>query len=63
MDYIVLFNENNVTLQISGRLDSTTSPLLEEKINSELEGKAIKKVTIDAIKLDYISSAGLRVVL
>ncbi|MBQ4237893.1 MAG: STAS domain-containing protein [Ruminococcus sp.] len=49
------------TFTLEGRLDTITSPDLEAKIN-EVVGDA-KKLTLDLTKLDYISSAGLRVLL
>ena len=49
------------TFLLEGRLDTITSPDLESKIN-EVVGDA-KKLTLDLSKLEYISSAGLRVLL
>ena len=49
------------TFLLDGRLDTITSPDLESKIN-EVIGDATK-LTLDLAKLDYISSAGLRVLL
>ena len=49
------------TFIVEGRLDTNTSPELEAKIN-EVIGDA-KKLIIDLQNLDYISSAGLRVLL
>ena len=49
------------TFLLDGRLDTITSPDLESKIN-EIIGDATK-LTMDLAKLDYISSAGLRVLL
>ena len=49
------------TFLLEGRLDTITSPDLEAKIN-EIVGDA-KKLTLDLAKLEYISSAGLRVLL
>lgn len=52
---------NNLTVALEGRLDTTTAPELEaelEKYNSEAES-----VVLDFAALDYISSAGLRVLL
>lgn len=52
---------NKLTLFIEGRLDTLTSPELEEAINSISED--ITELTLDFSKLEYISSAGLRVIL
>ena len=49
------------TFLLEGRLDTITSPDLEAKIN-EAVGDA-SKLIFDFAKLDYISSAGLRVLL
>lgn|SRR5574341_1037172 len=49
-------------LKLKGRLDSITSSKLEEKFLSLLN-KEEKKVVVDCSQLDYISSAGLRVLL
>ena len=49
------------TFLLEGRLDTITSPDLESKIN-KVVGDATK-LTMDLAKLEYISSAGLRVLL
>lgn len=49
------------TFALEGRLDTNTSPELESKVN-EVVGDA-EKLILDFAKLDYISSAGLRVLL
>ena len=46
---------------VSGRLDTSTAPELEETLKADLEG--VNDLTLDFSALDYISSAGLRVVL
>ena len=48
-------------LKIEGRLDTTTAPELEKAINNE--GEALKNLVLDFKGVDYISSAGLRVLL
>ncbi len=55
--------KNNETLNVAleGRLDTTTAPDLEKVINEQTEG--VKKVNLDMKQLEYISSAGLRVLL
>lgn len=50
-----------VTLALSGRLDTVTAPQLEEKIQESLEGT--QTLILDFEKLEYLSSAGLRVLL
>ena len=50
-----------LTLALGGRLDTTTAPELEAVVKSELDG--IESLTFDLASLDYISSAGLRVLL
>ncbi len=54
--------ENGKTLmKIEGRLDTTTAPELEKAINDE--GDELKSLALDFKGVDYISSAGLRVLL
>ena len=50
-----------LTLTLEGRLDTTTAPQLEAELKSCLEG--VSALTMDLEKLEYISSAGLRVLL
>lgn len=55
--------ENNVCeLGIVGRLDTTTAPQLEEVLK-ELFSQEVKDLVLDMKELDYVSSAGLRVLL
>lgn len=54
-------NNETTTLKIEGRLDTTTAPELENVINGE--GDALKNLVLDFEKVNYISSAGLRVLL
>ena len=51
----------NLTLSIKGRLDTNTAPELEKTALGALQG--VKLLKLDLVDLDYISSAGLRVVL
>lgn len=46
---------------LSGRLDNTTAPMLEESIQEDIHD--IKELDFDLAGLEYISSAGLRVIL
>ena len=50
-----------LTLAPEGRLDTITSPELEKVLKKSLDG--VSELTLDFAKLDYISSAGLRVLL
>ncbi len=50
-----------VTLRLSGRLDTTTAPAFEDKILGGI-ASGERYVVIDLAQLDYISSAGLRVI-
>ena len=54
-------NDNALTIAPEGRLDTTTAPELEAVLNDTLAG--VEELTFDFEKLDYISSAGLRVLL
>ena len=50
-----------VLMSLEGRLDTTTAPELETAINNE--GETLKSLVLDFGGVDYISSAGLRVLL
>ncbi|MCR4891154.1 MAG: STAS domain-containing protein [Lachnospiraceae bacterium] len=52
---------NELTVTLEGRLNTLTAPELEEKLESSMEG--LEKLIFDFEKLEYISSAGLRVML
>lgn len=55
-------SNQNLIISLTGRLDTMTSPQLEEEINrSDLDG--IETVILNLRELEYISSAGLRVVI
>ena len=54
-------NGEALTLIVSGRLDTQTAPELEKGLDSVLAD--IKELTVDFANLEYVSSAGLRVVL
>ena len=56
-------NLNGTTLEIAleGRLDTMTAPELEAVLNESVDGA--ESLTMDFSKLEYISSAGLRVLL
>ena len=56
-------NQNGTVLEIAleGRLDTMTAPELEAELNNSLQNA--DSLTLDFSKLEYISSAGLRVLL
>ena len=52
---------SKLTLTLEGRLDTTTAPQLEGELKSTLEG--VTNLEFDFQNLEYLSSAGLRVIL
>lgn len=54
-------NAEEAIIEIAGRLDTTTAPILDKTINEDIEG--VKNLVLDLNALEYISSAGLRVLL
>ena len=52
---------DKLTVALEGRLDTTTSPDLEKSLNESIS--SVTELVLDFEKLDYISSAGLRVLL
>ena len=59
----VKFNkqDSTLTVAISGNIDTVTAPELDTKLQENLSG--IKNLILDFAAVDYISSAGLRVIL
>ncbi|MBR0228815.1 MAG: STAS domain-containing protein [Clostridia bacterium] len=54
-------NGTALEIALEGRLDTMTAPELEKELNASLD--AVDALTLDLASLDYISSAGLRVLL
>lgn len=54
-------NANDTVIEVVGRLDTITAPVLEKTISDNLD--SIKNLILDFKGLEYISSAGLRVLL
>lgn len=54
-------NGNELIISPEGRLDTTTAPELEEKVKGSIDG--VTDLVFDLAGLEYISSAGLRVLL
>lgn len=53
--------DSTLTLALAGRLDTNTAPALEAELNDNLDG--VTELVLDFADLEYISSAGLRVIL
>ena len=54
-------NGKDLEIALEGRLDTMTAPELEAELKNSMDGA--ESLTLDFSKLDYISSAGLRVLL
>ena len=54
-------NGSSLNVALEGRLDTTTAPELEQSLKESMD--AATELTLDFAKLEYISSAGLRVLL
>jgi len=55
------YGPGTLTLKLEGRLDTVTAPELEAELGDKLDG--VRELTLDMAQLQYISSAGLRVLL
>lgn len=53
--------DNKLVIAVEGRLDTTTAPELEAVVKKSIEG--ITNLEMDFAGLEYVSSAGLRVIL
>ena len=54
-------NAEDAIIEVAGRLDTITAPALDKTINEDIE--EIKNLILDLKGVEYISSAGLRVIL
>ena len=54
-------NAEAATIKVVGRLDTTTAPVLDKAINEDIVD--VKNLVLDVQAMEYISSAGLRVLL
>ena len=54
-------NNEETIIEVAGRLDTTTAPMLDKTLNEEMGNT--KNLILDLNGLEYISSAGLRILL
>ncbi len=54
-------NDSELYIALTGRLDTTTAPQLEAELKHNISG--VEKLVFDFVNLEYLSSAGLRVLL
>lgn len=54
-------NGKELTVKLTGRLDTTTAPQLESELKAEISN--VEALVLDFAALEYLSSAGLRVLL
>ena len=54
-------NGSELYIELTGRLDTTTAPQLEAELKHSISG--VERLVFDFINLEYLSSAGLRVLL
>ena len=57
----ILENGKELTMLLTGRLDTTTAPQLEGELKNGLDG--VESLVLDFKELEYLSSAGLRILL
>ena len=56
-----IIEEKKLTITLTGRLDTTTAPQLETELKQNISG--VEALILDFSGLEYLSSAGLRVLL
>ena len=61
MEIVVKQEGTAFVFALNGRLDTNTSPQLDEYA-AELVGKGVKDIVVDMSKCNFVSSAGLRVI-
>lgn len=52
---------NKLTIKIEGKVDTVTAPQLEKELKASLDG--VEELHLDLSEMEYISSAGLRVLM
>ena len=61
MEIIKEKNGTAVTMSLQGRLDTATAPQMEAELKKDME--EVTRLILDMRELEYLSSAGLRVIL
>lgn len=61
MNIETIRNEKELTMKLAGKLDTLTSPILQKELQQNLTG--VELLVLDLSALEYLSSAGLRVLL
>lgn len=61
MEFTVLKENDSVVIKVNGKIDTNTSPALDEAISKEVANT--NSIVVDFTNVDYVSSAGLRVLL
>ena len=61
LNIVKTVENKTLTILLEGRVDTTTAPRLEQEVKDSADG--VTELIFDFTKLDYISSAGLRVLL
>ena len=54
-------NGSELTIELEGRLDTVSAPSLEAELKKDING--VQTLIFDFAKLEYLSSAGLRILL
>ena len=64
MEYIkYTVDGDTMFIELKGHIDSANAPAVEKEINEAIDREAMDKLVLDAQDLEYISSAGLRIIL
>ena len=61
MNIVKKLEGTKLTISVDGRLDTSTAPELDEELKASLDG--VEMLVMDFTNMEYISSAGLRVLL
>ncbi len=61
MEILKTENGSTLTISLSGRLDTVSAPQLDEEVKASISN--VSELILDLAKLEYMSSAGLRILL